>query len=210
MVKNQKIGILIGIFLSFALVGCGQNTAEFVDSMSSIKSSGMETETMDEEETSETKEAESLYVYVCGAVTAPGVYVLPAGSRVCDLFEMAQGLTREAAQDYWNQARLLADGEMLYVPTKEEAEELSDREWDVAGGLGTAEKDSSAENEKVNINTASKEELMTLPGIGESKALAILEYRKQKGRFTSVEELKEIPGIKDGVYAKIKEYITVN
>ena len=171
----------------------------------------METESKaPETEEIQPEEPRIIYVYVCGQVLSPGVYGIPEGSRICDLFRIAGGLTKKAAGDYWNQARLLTDGEMIYVPTVEEAKERSPEEREQAASSGVVQDTSSGANKKVNLNTASKEELMTLPGIGESKALAILAYRKEKGRFSSIEDLKDIPGIKDGVFSKIKEYLTVN
>ena len=90
---------------------------------------------------------------------------------------------------------------MIYVPTVEEVKERP-----LENNTATDTDDS----DKVNINTASKEELMTLPGIGEARALAIIAYRKENGPFTSVEELKEVEGIKDGVFSKMKDYIEIN
>lgn len=211
MVKKLIFGTLLCILLFLSFVGCQKSTAEFVNSQSASVDFGMETESKTSEDSVLLPmEPKDIYVYVCGAVLSPGVYAIPEGSRVCDLFQQAGGLTEEAARDYWNQARILVDGEMIYVPTKEEAKERSEEDWDRAGSMGTTQDTDSVANRKVNINTASKEELMTLPGIGESKAIAILQYRKEKGGFSSIDELMEIPGIKDGVFSKIKEYLTVN
>lgn len=209
MVKNLILCTLICILV--ILVGCGKSTAEYINSEDILVSSEeeIESETITASETT-SEEPQEIFVYVCGAVVSPGVYAIPEGSRICNLFQYAGGLTEEAAGDYWNQARILVDGEMIYVPTQEEAKERSDEEWDNAGGLGVSQGIDEGKDKKININTASIEELMTLPGIGESKALAILEYREEKGAFSSVEDLKEIPGIKDGVFAKIKKYITIN
>ena len=211
MVKKLIFGTLICILLLVTLAGCGKNTAEFVNSQSAIEDFGMETESeMIVDSETETEEPKTIFVYICGSVISPGVYGIPEGSRVCDLFQKAGGLTEEAAGDYWNQARLLTDGEMIYVPTKEEAKERSEEERMSAAGSGNTQDTSGGKNKKVNINTASKEELMTLPGIGESKAIAILNYRQEKGKFSAIEDLKDIPGIKDGVFSKIEEYITIN
>ena len=65
-------------------------------------------------------------------------------------------------------------------------------------------------NGKVNINTASKQQLMTIPGVGEAKAQAIMSYREANGSFSSIDEVKKVEGIKDGVFAKMKEYIVIN
>lgn len=136
-------------------------------------------------------------VHVCGAVEKPGVYELPESSRVSDAVEMAGGFSKEANRDYLNLAEAIADGQKIYVPTYEEADAFVLTQDDADTG-------------KININTATKEQLMTLPGIGESKALSILSYREEHGRFSSIEEIMEIPGIKDAIFSKIKEYITVS
>lgn len=215
MVKKFLISILVGI-LVVSICGCGSRTAQYVSSEDN-KTAGLETgdsgENMSSDSVSEKTELKALkfiYVYVCGAVAAPGVYEIEEGSRICDLFSMAGGLTAEAAEDYWNQARILVDGEMIYVPTKEEAEERTDDEKTVAGSVTGLTDSDNVKTKKININTASKEELMTLPGIGESKALAIIAYRQEKGKFSSVEQLKEISGIKDGVYSKIEDYVVID
>jgi len=129
------------------------------------------------------------------------VYVLTEGSRVCDAFFAAGGLTENAAKDYWNQARLLSDGEMIYVPNEEEAANRSPEK----GNTKNTDNDG-----KININTATKEGLMTLPGIGESKAERIIAYRDEHGGFSSLEEIMEVEGIKEGMYEKIKDYIVIN
>ena len=99
---------------------------------------------------------------------------------------------------------MIADGARIYVPDQEEAEEFRSG----TEGLGTEVTDGS-EKEKININTAGKDELMTLTGIGEAKAQSILDYREEHGKFGSIEDLMLIEGIKEGVFNKIKEDITI-
>lgn len=183
-------GVLLGTLIVVFLGGCSKDTAEYVDTLEAKVE-----ETIEEQGQSEA-ETQSIYVYVCGQVVNPGVYTLPEGSRVCDVFELAGGFTEAAATDYWNQAKLLVDGEMIYVPTLEEAKNRQ---------LKTEEENDG----KVNINTASQEELMTIPGIGASKAAAIISYRQENGPFSSIEELMNVAGIKDGVYSKMKDYIKI-
>ena len=146
---------------------------------------------------------DSICVYVCGQVTAPGVYELPSDSRVCDAIEKAGGMLESASQDYWNLAETLQDGQMIYVPTKEEAgtEGRRSRESE-AGSIGN---DSGI----ININTASESQLMTLTGIGQSKAKSIIEYRTQNGKFSSVDELTNVTGIGEAILNKIRDQITV-
>jgi competence protein ComEA len=199
--KNLIGSVLFSTLVVVCICGCGKNTADFISS----QTDGSE-ENAEESETVTVEDSQILQknvcIYVCGQVNAPGVYVLEAGSRVCDAFVAAKGLTPEAAKDYWNQARVLRDGEMIYVPSIEEAK---DREPESGIGQNT-----SSNNGKININTATKEELMTLPGIGESRALSIIAYRKEHGGFSSPEEIMEVSGIKEGMYEKMKEYIIVN
>ena len=132
-------------------------------------------------------------VFICGAVKNPGVYSLEEGARVCDAVKAAGGFRKKALLDAVNQARLLMDGEQITIPTKAKKKKST----------------SSKESGLININQADMEELMTLSGIGESKAQMIIDYRKEKGLFTCIEDIMKISGIKEGVYNQIKKNITV-
>lgn len=145
---------------------------------------------------------DAVYVYVCGAVNTPGVYELDKDARVFEAVERAGGMSGDASTDSVNLARTVTDGEQIYVLTKEEAQTLG-------AGVGENHITTGTEKTKVNINTASREELMTLTGIGEAKAGSIIRYREEHGGFGSIEELMEIEGIKEGVFGKIKEDITI-
>lgn len=193
-------GVLMGTLIVVYLCGCGKGTVAYVEEESAAserQNSEQDTTTI---EVPQEQDNEIIYVYVCGQVQSPGVYTVPEGSRVYDLFELAGGFTESAAVDYWNQARVLTDGEMIYVPSKEE---VKDRTFE------DTQRGKEDKSEKININTASKEELMTLPGIGEAKAMAILTYRQQNGPFSSIEEVKQVEGIKEAVFSKIKVYIEI-
>lgn len=152
------------------------------------------------------------YAHICGAVISPGVYPITEDYRVVDLVELAGGFTEEAAEDYINQALKVQDGQRVYIPTQEEVKELSAGEY-MAGGeaSGTSELISSdTSGEKlININTATAEELMKLPGVGEAKAASIIEYRNTKGKFKTIQDLMKISGIKEGLFNKVSSYITV-
>ena len=152
-----------------------------------------------------------LTVYVCGEVNVPGVYQLPEGSRLYEAILLAGGCTEEAAEAYHNLARVLADGERIYILSKEEVEELSLQERvNGEGAQGeTAGAAVPSEPETVNLNTATLEQLTSLPGIGASRAESILEYRTRVGRFQAVEEIMNISGIGEAMFAKIKDRITV-
>lgn len=154
--------------------------------------------------------AETMYVHLCGAVGEEGVYILPKGSRLIDGVTAAGGFTAEADTSYHNLAAVLKDGQKVYVPTLAETEELSvEKRMEGSGNEGESEQTSNREEtgEKVNINTAGKEELMTLSGIGESKAESILMYREKVGPFQSIEELKNVTGIGDAMFTRIKDNI---
>lgn len=166
------------------------------------------------------------YVHVCGAVEEPGVYELSAGSRVYEAVALAGGFTEDAARDYVNQAQAVPDAAKIVIPTVEEAEALRAKEADSSqygmltmesAVMGTqaeastcAVSDGISTGGLVNLNTAGKAELCTLPGIGETKADAIIQYRSQIGCFTSKEQLMEIAGIKEALYTKLQDRICVN
>lgn len=138
-----------------------------------------------------------IYVQIAGAVTHPGVYALKKGSRVFEAVELAGGMTPEADFNQCNQAKELTDGEMIQISTLEETN-IQKQATEIQ------------QDGKVNLNTATQEQLMTLPGIGESKAMSILAFREKNGGFSKIEELKQIEGIKEGVYSKIEDSIKVN
>ncbi len=146
-----------------------------------------------QEESKSSKEAKAdIYVYVCGAVEQEGVYKLPAGSRIYEAVEMAGGFREDAAKSEVNQAEVLVDEARVYVPTLAEV---------IAGEM---------ENDgKINLNKATKEELMTLPGVGASRAESIIQYRNENDGFKSIDEIMLISGIKEGLFEKIKDLIKV-
>ena len=136
---------------------------------------------------------DNIFVYVSGKVRYPGVYSLERGSRVFEAIEMAGGLTEEAADGALNLAALLVDGQQIYVPDQENADlQFPDA---VSDGL-------------LNINTATSDELMSLPGIGKSKASAIISYRDSQ-KFSTIEDIMNVPGIKENLFNQIKDLIKV-
>lgn len=151
-----------------------------------------------------------IYIYICGAVAAPGVYPMAPGSRVYELIEAAGGLLAEADERQLNQAGLLEDGQQITVYTKEET--AAGLQGDFPGAIDAEESGSGEKGEtrgRVNLNTAGEEELMTLNGIGEARAKAILKYREENGGFRSIEEIMNIEGIKEKLFEKIKDEIEV-
>ncbi len=151
-------------------------------------------------------------VYVSGAVRKPGVYRYQGTARVCDALEAVGGLQKNAAAGSLNLARKLEDGEQICVLTKKEAAQAEKRARREQGGPGDEKNGdfSGGGPGKVNINTATEAELMTLPGIGEAKAALIVGYREEHGKFTKIEDLMQISGIKEGIFQKIKNNITTS
>ena len=206
--KGQMLkGIVLTLTLAFLTMGlCG--CAEKHDAAEELEEFTLEGESDVEKNSSNSKTEsekgsqggtdaeeglpETLYVHVCGAVNAPGVYELRTDARIYEALEAAGGMTEDAAADWINQAE-----------AEESAQSVSGQWADPNGNAGGSVSD------KININTAAKEELMTLSGIGASKAESILKYRQEHGNFQSIEDLKKIEGIKDGVFNKIKDDIMV-
>jgi competence protein ComEA len=140
-------------------------------------------------------QASKIYVQVTGAVNQPGVYQLKNDSRGIDAVNAAKGLTAEADGEAVNLATKLKDGQKLNIPTKTQTQQ-NQSGGTTAGGT-------------ININTASKEELMTLPGIGEVLAQNIIDYRTKNGAFSDPSEIKNVNRIGDKLYEQLKDRIAV-
>lgn len=189
MKKTGNITARIVLIVFIFMMGCGRESREKLSEAGSDFLIGEESHAAAVTDESPAE----ICVYVCGAVNAPGVYTLPAGSRVYEAVRMAGGLSDEADERAVNQAELLTDGRQVTIPTK--AEVLKEEEG-AAGG-------------PVNINTAGVSELMRLSGVGESRAKDIIAYRKEHGAFSVPEDIMKVPGIKEAVFEKIKDDITV-
>ena len=131
---------------------------------------------------------ETIWVHVCGAVTTPGVYELPQGSRINDAVLSAGGFDEEADREIVNLVEEIADGQQVRIPF------IGEGQVNAGSGL-------------IDLNSADAEQLCQIPGIGESRAEAIIKYRDAKGGFESPEELMQVPGIKEGIYARVSPYI---
>lgn len=220
IIKKIKYQVAVAIVvIATAFCGCGTEDD---------KITGLETVDMNEDTKSvpdpkpeEKKESETIKVYVCGAVKNPDVYTLPADVRVIGAVNAAGGFAEDAGVDFINLAAGLGDGQKVYIPTNREIEEAFADGGDVYGsvvnitsyspGINVSGSDDSADSTsgKVNINTANKETLMTLPGIGQSKADKIIAYREANGGFASIEDIMLIDGIKEGMFNKIRDSICV-
>ena len=131
-------------------------------------------------------EPDKIFVYVCGNVTSAGVYEAVDGARVYELIEMAGGVTEEGCLEALNLAEYENDKSFSYQADETNGSSL------------------------VNINNADLQQLMTLPGIGESRAQAIIDYRNDNGMFGCIEDIMSVSGIKESAFSKIKDYICVN
>lgn len=169
-----------------------------------------------EEQNDDTEEDENedlenhIFVYVCGAVANPGVYEVEAGNRVFQAVELAGGLLEDASPEHVNQAMAVTDGQQIYIPSRSEIQDKEDSMYKDDSLLGMNQGvNESGSSGKVNINTADKTELMTIPGVGESRAQDIMNYRQEHGGFSSIEEIMNVPGIKEATFEKIKDGIKV-
>ena len=129
-------------------------------------------------------------VYICGAVENAGIYEFKEGTRLYEIIDEAGGLDEEADADAINLAMEVKDGEQIRIPY-------------IGETLGMAEE------KLIDINKADLKELCSIPGIGEARAAAIIEYRESSGGFKEIEELKNISGIKDATFNRIKPYVCV-
>lgn len=157
---------------------------------------------------SDTQE-QTCFVYVCGAVRRPGVFELPRGSRVYEAIALAGGMRKNAYEKAINQAEPIEDGQMIEVLTVEEYENRNKQGWKQSTDVSDQTPDRTQQDGRIDINTATMEQLMTLQGIGQAKAANIIAYRESNGGFSAPEEIMNVSGIGEGVYAKIQDKITV-
>ena len=196
--RKKKMAALCSLVLCILFTACGRDTGEIILLSEADKTADAGTGEEVGRAAAEQSRGEApsaISVFVCGAVKCPGVVELPEGSRVNDALEAAGGFAEDAAREQVNLAAKVSDGEKLYFPTCEEA--ASAAEEKSGDGL-------------ININTASAEELCTLPGIGASRAADIIRYREREGAFVTCEDIMKVTGIKNSVYDKIKDRIKVN
>lgn len=194
MIRKKAGIVLIFCALFLFLSGCGKKPDLILQETSQAQ------ETLSEQET-EKQQSQNIFVYICGEVKNPGVYELPLGSRIYQLVEKAGGMKKKADTGAVNLAETLMDGQMIRIPEQSEHGQQTVSAASDSTGNGT--------DGKININTASREQLMTLAGIGEAKADQIIAYRTDNGAFQKIEDIMQVAGIKEGLFEKIKECITV-
>ena len=207
--RMAAAGCLLLAVMAALPAGCSSGPQLTVMEMEEASETGEQSETVQTEPRIETEP--SIAVYVCGAVNCPGVYELSASARVYQAVEAAGGFRDDADQEWVNQAQFLQDGGKIRIYTRLETDQMRQEGLEEGSVLpeGQDAQTEQAGESSVNLNTATREELMTLPGIGEAKADAVIAYREENGGFSSPEEIMNISGIKEAVFSQIKDRITV-
>ena len=225
--KRKHIMIVTVLFLVMGIAGCGTDKKVYYEQTDEATEVSLQEDDeavmslqadhvtevslqADQMTDSSQNQEEAYYVYVCGAVQVPGVYMLHAGDRIYEAITMAGGLSEDASTISVNQAEMVSDGQMIFVPTVEEANAGITMPQVSVVQDSAKENGDAAGDGKVDLNTASLEELMTLPGIGETRANDILTYRMEHGAFAAVEEIMNVNVIKEVLYNRIKDNIKVN
>jgi len=206
--KKQKIiliGILIFIIFIIAYYFYTQYQTIEVDLQ---EMSQEEIENTNTVEVEEEQDQEDIIVHISGAVAKEGIIKIKQGARISDVIEAAGGLNENASLKNVNLAYMVEDGQKIYIPKKEEEQEI-ENEYTIIQEGNNSNKISTEGEEKVNINKATQTELEELPGIGSSTALKIIQYREENGKFNSIEDIKNVNGIGDAKFNNIKEYIEV-
>lgn len=157
-------------------------------------------------EQSESKASETIYVDIKGAVKIPGMYKAQASMRAFDIIELAGGLLPEADVNQVNLALKITDQMVLYIPKK--GEKVSEQMIE-PGNSTASQKADSSNSGKININTADKEELTKIAGVGDKKAEDIIRYREENGSFKKVEELMNVSGIGQKTFERIENMVTI-
>ena len=225
---NSKQKKILIITITIITIGVAYYTyMSFEKKDFTVESSDLEINKANEENNSKVEngvrdesEENKIIVHISGEVKNQGIVELEENSRVNDAIEKAGGVTENAYMKDINLAYKLEDGMKIYIPSKEEVENnknvgdvlSGNRYYNSAENINGSSNVNSEDNEskkKVNINTANKDELDTLPGIGEATAEKIIEYRNKNGKFASKEEIKEVSGIGDSKYEQIKDLIEI-
>ncbi|KGR90718.1 hypothetical protein CD30_10175 [Ureibacillus massiliensis 4400831 = CIP 108448 = CCUG 49529] len=211
--KKYGKSVLIPCILCFAILYIflqQNNSVPQTDEL--VTTIPLPTDELDNDEQSneitEDETNQTVFIDIKGAVKHPGVYELQADDRIIDAIELAGGYRDDAVTEVINHAQKVQDEMVIYVPKKGEISEEIDIGQVVSSSTTTI---SSSETENtVNINLADESELLTLPGIGPSKAQAILAYREEIGKFQSIDDLKNVSGIGEKTFEKLKDYISIN
>lgn len=222
IINRYKMYLIGGILLLLAL-------ALFLifNKNDSVEASPIKEEQLEKKEElkEEVKEEMVIYVDIKGEVKKPGIYKANINTRVNDIILLAGGLTKNANTRSINLSKKVIDEMVIIVHSKSEISDFSKtmekeksislscnlEEYNLVNNacINTNNNETSSTNSLISLNTATKEELMTISGIGEKKALDIISYRNLNGGFKSIEEVMNISGIGEALFAQIKDYITI-
>lgn len=200
-----RLPVLVGL-TAFALCLAGLIIAGAVGALSAPTFS-VETGTSQQPQAEQEPASASVFVHVAGAVRSQGLYELAGGSRVQQAIDAAGGFTDDAATGALNLARVVTDGEQIVVPQVAAADEGSVSDEATQAPQGST--DSGTAGGKVNINTATSDELQTLKGVGPALAQRIIDDRTANGPYKAIEDLKRVSGIGDKTFANLSGAICV-
>ena len=162
------------------------------------------------ESVDEREETKTIFIDIGGEVIKPGLYELKENARLNDAIIVAGGTTEKADLTEINLAYILSDALKITIPKKEEGQkENSKKNASISSLLMTSKADVSQVSGLININTATKNQLKNLEGIGDSTAQKIIDYRTQNGQFNKIEDIKNVSGIGESKYQKIKDKISI-
>lgn len=214
--KNKIIIIVIIIICIFGIYYFFIKEEDYLENNSNfnILISNEENSTKEQNllKTKDNDRENKITIYITGAIKKEGVYEIDENSRIADCIEIAGGLNEDADINNINLAYILCDGMKIHIPRKNEnVNEIQDntKQYISTESSNKENEKTNTKNTKVNINTATQTELETLPGIGPSTALKIIEYRKENGKFKSIEDIKNVSGIGDSKFNKVKDFIKV-
>ena len=206
-IKNYLDKILIAIVIIIIIIigVVNRKSEDNIDNEEILKKSSDIVETNNEKIRNDKQvETKSIYVHVTGCVAKQGVYQLDAESRVKDLIDKAGGFCKDVDIESINLSQKLKDEMKIHVYKIGEVKNSSSKNH-----LNTSLNEQNSDTSKINLNSATKEELMTLPGVGSSRADEIIKYRAEN-KFQNIEDVKNISGIGEKSFEKIKEKITVD
>lgn len=214
MSKDRKDKIIFAglIFLAFLIANFFSNEGlvnKFTkdDEIVMVSENDQDNKVENNKETPDDLINQDKKVYISGEIKNSGVYDINDGDRLDDIVKRAGGLTEKADINSINLAMRLEDQMKIYIPNIDENQNINNGSTNLA--IGQISNDSTnLQKNKININSASKEELMTLPNVGEKRAQAILDYR-QENRFEKIEDIKNVSGIGDKYFEAMKDLITV-
>lgn len=208
MENKNKDKIIIGLIIALA-IAIGNNfikekQGDSLNENFTLLDKNEDDLLLEDETDDDAKENEAMKVHITGQINREGVYEIKDGDRLEDLINKAGGLSPDADSKSLNLAMKLEDQMKIYIPSKDEILDQEDASTDQI----ISNADPSSQEGKININEASKEELMTLPNIGEKRAQAIIDYRESK-KVETIEEIKNVTGIGDKFYQAMQDLITV-